>query len=538
MERRDVIKAGAAAVIVGAAAGAVAISENSGGGGTHQVPVAQETGPEPLRIDWTVAYENSLAGSDEWQVADTGGEQSIEGYTDAASVTAGQSFRLFVSTAAAYFTASAYRMGWYGGKLGRLVWTSALQAGQVQKGASVHADNALLVDAPWEPSVTVSTTHWPPGCYLIKLETSDGHGRQIPITVRSSSTDGLTVFINGVTTWQAYNVWGGGYNLYSGPLDADSDPYAEPEPSELAYDQRSRKVSFDRPQPIKGMLFIWHELPVLSTAEKLGIPMAYATDVELDDEPALFAGARTLVFPGHDEYWSAAMRQNVISIRDAGTNIAFFGANTAYRHIRFEDSALGRKRVVVCYKRFEEDPLAHSDPEDATQQWRLAPDPRPESALTGVLYEANPVDAAFVVAEPDAWVFAGTGVAKGDSFPHLVGSEYDKLTTAVPVPRPIQVLSDSPLHTRGAYSNANSSYYTTPSGSGVFSSGTLVWGPALPGGGLAASFGARTSTFVEQVTTNILMAFQQGPAGRTHPARDNYPTYARPVTKMDYNYEY
>jgi len=98
------------------------------------------------------------------------------------------------------------------------------------------------------------------------------------------------------------------------------------------------------------------------------------------------------------------MFENVQLIRDAGTNLAFFGANTAYRHVRMEPSALGEARVMVCYKNAVEDPMAMEHADESTHQWRLPPNPRPESMITGVLYEGNPVNAPFVVVEPDSWI--------------------------------------------------------------------------------------------------------------------------------------
>ena len=73
-----------------------------------------------------------------------------------------------------------------------------------------------MVTAPWRPSLTVSTAGWPEGDYLLRLDASSGARRHVPLTVRSASTAGKVVLLNDVTTWQAYNMWGG-YDLYRGP---------------------------------------------------------------------------------------------------------------------------------------------------------------------------------------------------------------------------------------------------------------------------------------------------------------------------------
>ena len=56
--------------------------------------------------------------------------------------------------------------------------------------------------------------------------------------------------------------------------------------------------------------------------------------------------------------------------------------------------------------------------------------------MTGTLYESNPTNADYVVASPDSWLFAGTGVQKGTRFPGLVGIEYDRVNPDSPVERP------------------------------------------------------------------------------------------------------
>ena len=417
-------------------------------------------------------------------------------------------------------------MGWYSGLLGRQVWQSPWIKG-VRQAAPVLTAGTYMVTAPWEPTLTIETHGWPEGCYLIKL-TSDEGERYVPITVRSPDARGKTTFINAVTTWVAYSQWGLGYNVYSGP-DTKADSYS----------RRSRKASFDRPYDLSGApLFLWYELPQLALAESLGLPLAYATDLELHDGLARLTGAHALIFPGHDEYWSSAMRSNALALRDSGTNIAFFGANAVYRHIRLEPSSLGEGRVLVCYKHPSEDPVLATNPDEATQQWRLAPNPRPESELTGVMYECHPVSADFAVITPDSWVFQGTGAVKGQRYRGLVGVEYDRLIGGVPTPRPLQVLSDSPVICRGVRTHANSAYYTTPAGSGVFNVGSLIWSTTLPAAGANATrVGAESSKFAETVTANVLSEFSKGPAGLRRPAEDNYDQYVRPpLTDLPYTY--
>ncbi|HKB31379.1 MAG TPA: N,N-dimethylformamidase beta subunit family domain-containing protein [Streptosporangiaceae bacterium] len=425
--------------------------------------------------------ENQKPGTPDWRVRRLGSPDAIEGFADRVSVPPGQQFRLFVSTTSRWWRVEAFRMGWYNGAQARRVWQSDKVAGLVQR-APVLSASTNMVRAPWRPS----------------------------LTVRSASTAGAVVIINDVTTWQAYNRWGG-YDLYTGPG---------------GFADRARAVSFDRPYNANSYdngaeWFESFDQAAIALAEKTGVPLAYETDVDLNQNPGLLSGARAVITLGHDEYYSAAMRDRLAAARDAGVNIAFLGANAVFRHIRFGSSPLGADRVVICYKVASEDPLFGVNNSATTQDWREPPDPRPESTLTGVLYECNPVSDAYVVDDPGNWIFAGTGARKGESFAGMVGPEYDRVNPAAPVPRPIEVLAHSPLTCAGAASYADSAYYTARGGAGVFASGTMRWVCAMRGRSCGHGVSNAARRFVDIATTNLLRVFAAGPAGLTHPARDN-----------------
>ncbi len=453
--------------------------------------------------------ENQKPGTPDWQVRRLGAPDAIEGFTDRVSVLSGQPFRLFVSATSRWWRVEAFRMGWYHGAQARRVWASVRVRGLRQPGPVISA-GTNMVRAPWRPSLTVRTSGWPAGSYLLRLSAASGAQRFVPVTVRSASTAGAVVLINDVTTWQAYNLWGG-YDLYTGPG---------------GFADRARKVTFDRPYDANSYdngaeWFMSFDQPAIALAEKSGVPLAYETDVDLDQDPGLLRGARAVISLGHDEYYSAAMRDRLMAARDSGVNIAFLGANAIFRHVRFDSSPLGADRVVICYKLASEDPLFGVANSATTQDWRDPPDPRPESVLTGVFYECNPVSDPYVVYDPANWIFAGTEARKGEAFPGMVGPEYDRVNPAVPVPRPIEVLAHSPLTCDGVASYADSAYYTVRSGAGVFASGTMRWVCAMKGPACGHGVSSAARRFVDIATTNLLRAFALGPAGLTHPARDN-----------------
>jgi hypothetical protein len=446
--------------------------------------------------------ENKLPGTSAWRITDQGPDNAIDGYASAQSVLPGQSFTLYVSTTAKSFRVDAFRFGWYQGHEGRLVWRSGPERGTYQSAVSV-TPGTHMVTAPWKPSMTISTEGWPAGSYLLRLDAASGPQRYVPITVRSASTAGKVVILDDNTTWQAYNTWGG-YSLYQGPDGLGAD--------------RGYQVSFNRPYDGDGAVrFLAFDQAATAVAEHAGVPLAYETDVDLDANPGLLDGARAVISLGHDEYYSLAMRRALVSARDAGTNIAFLGANAVYRHIRFADG----DRVIICYKDASIDPLFGKDDADTTQQWRQPPDPRPESVITGVFYECNPVSAPYVVYDPGSWIFARTGAHKGESFPGMVGPEYDRLNPQVPYPKPVQVLAHSPLTCDGTATYSDTVYYTTQSGAGVFASGTMRWVCAMRGTSCGHGVNRAAQRFVDIATDNLLRVFAAGPAGKTHPAEDN-----------------
>jgi hypothetical protein len=272
-------------------------------------------------------------------------------------------------------------------------------------------------------------------------------------------------------------------------------------------------------------MFLTYERNAIKLAEYLsataGLRLSYLASTDIIADPGALAGASALVSMGHDEYWTPGERTTVTAARDAGVNIAFLGANAMFRRTRLVGTAVGDDRLVVCYKTdYSQDPMYGKDDALVTADFREAPAADPESSLTGTLYEGYPVDASYVVSSPSSWVFAGTGVQAGAAFPHLVGVEYDRVNPGYSVPRPVEVLSHSPLTCNGARSYGDSAYYTTASGAGVFNSGTMRWVEAIYGD-QPHGIGGATPGFVRRVTTNVLRAFANGPAAHDYPATDN-----------------
>jgi hypothetical protein len=464
----------------------------------HTRQVALWRPPRSLVAGWIIA-ENRRPGSAAWRIGALPAMVGIQAYADRMSVGRTGLVTLFVSTTAAAFRVDAYRMGWYQGLGGRLVWRSRWLPGAVQS-SPVRLPLTNTIEARWRPSVRVWVgPAWPPGDYLLKLVGSDGAACHVPLTVRDDASRAAILVQNSVATWQAYNRWGG-WSLYHGPGH-----------------RRATIVSFDRPYAGDGSGdFLRDELPLIQTVERDGLDVTYWTDIDLHEHPALLRRHRVLVTLGHDEYWSLAMRQGAQTARDHGVNLLFLGANAVYRHIRLEPSPLGPDRREVNYRVAALDPLSGVDNADVTVQWRAPPTNFPESGLIGEQYECNPVRADMIVVRAASWIFAGTGLRDGDRLRGIVGYEYDRVMPGAPRPRGLRILAHSPVRCLGRRSFSDMTYYTASSGAGVLATGTISWICALtdscvPGWGDPAD-----GPLVRRVTENVLGVFGLGPAARRH----------------------
>ncbi|MGO9292912.1 MAG: N,N-dimethylformamidase beta subunit family domain-containing protein [Streptosporangiaceae bacterium] len=493
------------AAVGAAAAGAAAAVKLSESGGPAQPGPARTPGARTARR--RVVAENSLPGDPHWWIRKTGAPDAIIGYAGQASVLPGEPVHLYVSSTSREFRVRAFRIGWYGGDLARKVWESGPVRAHRQRPAALTAATST-VHTDWGVSLTVDTSDWPDGAYLLRLDAHSGAQRYVPLTVRSAQTAGKVVLKNCVATWQAYNTWGG-YDLYKGP--------------DGSYGTRALAVSLDRPYDEQGAyLFEVYERKLINLAERMGLPLAYLTSMDIAADPHGLDGASALISLGHDEYWSPSERAHVTAARDAGVNLAFLGANAMFRKTRLAPAKLGADRLVICYKTsYEQDPMYGVNNALVTKDWREPPDPDPESSVIGTLYESYPTVADYVVAEPGAWMLAGTGAHKGTSFAAMVGIEYDRVNPMYPVQRPIQIVAHSPLTCNGVNSYADTAYYTHASGAGVFNTGTMRWvesfGPPTYGWGITRACGR----FTRRVTANVLRAFADGPAAAKYPARDN-----------------
>lgn len=297
-------------------------------------------------------------------------------------------------------------------------------------------------DAPengcnWPVAVTIPVDPtWRSGLYLVRC-TPAGASEPDPPTaffvVRAAapSADHMLLVL-ATTTWNAYNDVGG-RNYYSG---ADTLSFERPLCLGMLAKPSGDGERVATVVPGTGAdayvlytatnsLGMWHgmagwaawERRFACWAESAGYAIDYAIGSDLETVPDLLQPYRLHLSVGHDEYWSAGMRDAVEAFLGGGGNVAFLSGNACYWQIRLEGSR------SICFKhRFREDPEAGGP--TTTTIWADPYLGRPENALTGVSFTrggyartASSVprgSGGYEVHRPDHWLLAGTGLERGD----------------------------------------------------------------------------------------------------------------------------
>lgn len=470
--------------------------------------------------DNPIVIENQQPGSAGWQLGAIAGragyaiandtQGQIKGYASAPDVNKGEqiTFHISVNPAQAY-TIEVYRMGWYNGLGGRLLNSVGPLEGVTQPAPQVDTTTGLA-ECKWSSSYTLTVPDtWTSGIYLALLTNSNKYQTYITFVVRDDARVAALLYQQPVTTYQAYNNYPNdnttGKSLY------DYNSYGATVPATGA--KRAAKVSFDRPYNqgagsgyFAGRSWSWERFFV-RWLEKSGYDVTYSTSLGTHGNGARLLNYKGFLSAGHDEYWSKEMYDAAVAARDSGVNLAFFGADTLDRQIRFEPSTSGlSNRVVVCYKDANRDPIQGPT---TTVRWRDPQLNRPEQTLVGVMLAGDLGGTQetkyppYIVKNSSHWVYSGTGFVDGDQVSGLAGYEVDRYRPEYPLPPNTEytLLAESPVtRSDGQPTVQNSSIYQAPSGAWVFGTGTCNWSFGLD---KASMVDAR----IQQTTANILNKF-------------------------------
>lgn len=439
------------------------------GASTYKNPTEAEnakTASEGVSSAWEIARD-SVANNHE-----------IEGYASATSINRGESINLFVNVTNPLqdptYTMDIYRIGWYGGAGGRRIFGPITLNSVQQPACSKGTTPPRLVECDWQspyvlriPTSTDATVA-PSGVYLAKLTTSQTKkSSYIIFVVRDDSRKADFLFQSSVTTYAAYNTWGG-----RGMYDEREKVYASS--FNRPYNNYSWSSAYDSRYLQGAGDFIEWELHTVRFLERQAYDVVYSTNIDTHVNPERLKQFRAFLSVGHDEYWTRGIYDAVESARNAGVNLAFLGANSAFWGVRLEASNGVPNRRIVGYRYDAElrDPKGAS--KDSTVQWRATPLNRPEAALLGIQYQFNTVNEDFVINDCSSWICDGTGLKAGDILPGLLGYEVDGIDP-IYSPKNITVIGRSPYPANGQTRYSNMSFYTHPSGANVFATGTNQW---------------------------------------------------------------
>lgn len=433
-----------------------------------------------------IVDENAQPGTDAWRLTSPATAREIEGYASATSVAAGETLKVFVSTASPSYVVNVYRLGWYGGKGGRLVMGPVERTGTLQPTPAPDPDG--LVECDWtDPLDIVVPATWVSGMYVARLETKDtGKQSYVPFVVRDDVRVATYLFQSSVTTFQAYNNWGG-HSLYDfnsvGGVRASRVSFLRPYAMGLNPEAAAGVGAGELLTNLQGAAQTgptgW-EYPMVRFLEREGYDVSYVTNVDVHRDPALVAKHPVFLSVGHDEYWSSRMRDHVEHARDHGTtSLAFFSGNVSYWQVRFEPSKGGvPNATLVCHKDASTDPVsATTDAHETTVRFGNPLLSRSEEGLGGVAFQEYGIDAPLVLHEPSSWVFAGTGLTKGQSLPGLLGYEVEGASEP-PLPGVLRVMRSPWSTNRGTSGTSDVTVRALPSGAETFAAGSiqLAWG--------------------------------------------------------------
>ncbi|MFM7805508.1 MAG: N,N-dimethylformamidase beta subunit family domain-containing protein [Verrucomicrobiota bacterium] len=343
---------------------------------------------------------------------ETAPDLHIEGYAGQVSYPQGGELTLHVSASQRRFSVEIARLG----ARPEAVWKGTSDAGAVHP---IPA-NASSHGCGWPVAVRVPIgPEWKSGYYQVQFRLEDRGGDFVRRTRRVAEStcffivraaqpgrDSRILLQFATNTYNAYNNWGG-FSLY-------------------AYNGRGgnqgHRVSFQRPP---GSLFPNWEQAFVEWAESQGYTLEYAANGDLESHPQILKAYKLVLSVGHDEHWSAPMRDHLESFIGDGGNVAFFSGNTCCWQVRTEDHG----SALTCWKQnVQQDPVFVARGSQATLStlWSHHLVKRPENQLTGVGFlwggyhksHGQLMDASggFDVHRPDHWIFAGTSLKAGERF--------------------------------------------------------------------------------------------------------------------------
>jgi hypothetical protein len=332
-----------------------------------------------------------------------------------------------------------------------------------------------LRECQWERPVTLEIPKdWVSGVYLGKLRAKQHRYQSYVIFIVKDDRPADFLFQCSTNTWQAYNKWPETHSLY------DND---RPDKKPLVSGVR---VSFDRPfgkypqvvdnpQSLGSGDFLLFEYPFAFWMEKQGYDVTYCSNEDVATGGLPFVSrCKTFLSIGHDEYWNRKQFDVCMEAVKAGVNFGFFSGNAVCFVTKFLESSDGRaNRIIERVGRFggvqpEEEKWMADLPEDGPNESQLM------GARTVIPFNGS---GDWIVTKPDHWMFAGTGMKKGDRIPGLVGWEHHGNPAKI---AGLEIVAEGPTWNGGEQeSHYTATIYPGPKGNTIFNAATIFWAQGL-----------------------------------------------------------
>jgi len=520
LNRRDLLKGTVSAAF--AMGGAAVYGKDSASGGN----LIQQENAKPGTLDWRLTKTHNTPGKINKNLVN-GRSPKIEGYCSANSVRAGETLKVMVSVnPETSFRLDVYRTGYYNGDGARFIKRFDSIQGSTQPDPPI-GDNYVR-ECQWEPSVEIEIPEdWLSGVYLGKLTAAASGVQSYVIFIVRDDRPCDLLFQCSDLTWSAYNRWPLDYAIYTEHEDWTSIGVP------------SGSVSFDRPyalftHPVNGLKksggsgeYLPWEFPLAFWMEQHGYDVSYISNIDTHTDPKGLLRTKGFISVGHDEYWSLEMYDHAMQARDAGVNLAFFGGNSVLCVVPMMASGDGRPNRVIRREGWFLPGVDHLP--EATQKKLMKritnqKGYEPKLGRDGAQLMGGRLDnkdgegrgmgcGDWTCNLPDHWLFAETGMKKGDSIKGLVGWEWHG-APALDLPgMNIVATGDALLGKKKIAGQYSATLYEGPKDNVVFNAATIWWanGLSTPPGHVHPSRHGITQQGpdkrVQQITHNLFKRF-------------------------------
>jgi hypothetical protein len=357
------------------------------------------------------------------------------------------------------------------------------------------------------------------GLYYFRASTASGRSFSFPWVIAPAKPQAAVAVLASTINWNAYNAFGGRSNY----INADQLPVTPIVNSRAELSRYTSTdfgtwgfpdyapLSLDRPEPFNDIAFdekitdpiegrqACHLAPaewrLLGWLEREGFPYDLYAENQLDAGVLDLSRYRVLILNVHPEYWTRRMYDRVKHwVVHEGGRLMYLGGNGLNCEVELVgDAMLVRNGAITSLW------PAGMGGHDS----RFAMRHESEANLLGVAFTpaGAMTGAPYRVLEPDHWIFAGTGLRKGDTFGEKClhqrcpggasGHETDKVSSSSPK-NLVRLAKGLNPHDGGA----EMVFFGTPSGGMVFSAGSISYPAALP-----------VDDHVSRITANVLRRF-------------------------------